>query len=239
MSIFRVVFGVALMLAAIYWLFMSAYSQIFGMYPYRGKTRKKVIALTFDDGPNEPYTTELADFLQSKHIRATFFQIGVCVLRAQAVTQRLYKDGHVIANHSLNHEFRNYFISLSFKEQITATQDIIEKTIGKRPALYRSPWLWRQPWLLRTLKKYQLQPVSGEFCHNLEVARISPERIARGALRKARPGAIIIFHDGVESRVGDRANTVAAVKLTVEELLNRGYKFVTVDELLSVPAYQN
>ena len=82
-----------------------------------------------------------------------------------------------------------------------------------------------------------LHPVSGVFCHLLEPWQPSAVRIARSAIRKARPGTILIFHDGVEGRGGDRSQTVEAVKITVEELLSRDYKFVTIDELLGIPAY--
>ncbi len=227
-----------LLLGAAYWLFMSPYSQVFGPYPFKSNTTEKVVALTFDDGPNEPYTTELADYLKSKGIKATFFEVGQCINRSPETTKRLFNDGHVIANHTMSHLFRTNLTNLRFEDEITACQEIISKTIGKTPALYRGPWLWRQPWLLENLKKHGLQPVSGVFCYNLEVLRPTAELIADAAIKKTRPGAIIIFHDGIEGRGGDRKNTVEAVKLTVEALQRNGYSFVTVDRLLGVPAYQ-
>jgi len=221
-----------------YWLFMSPYSQVFGRYPYRVKTREKIIALTLDDGPNEPYTSDLADFLKDRGVKATFFEVGECVQRHPETSRRLLADGHVIANHSVSHEFRRYFEQVNFAEQVEHNQDIIEGVIGKRPALYRSPWLWRQPWLFATLRRNGLQPVSGTFCHVFEVAQIPAARIAKRALAHAKPGAIIIFHDGVEGKGGNRAETIAAVKIFVDTLLAEGYQFVTVDKLLDVPAYR-
>lgn len=221
-----------------YWLFMSPYSQIFGSYPYRVRTTEKIIALTLDDGPNEPYTSDLANFLKDRGVKATFFEVGDCVQRYPQTSRRLLADGHVIGNHSVSHQFWRYFEQVSFANQIKRNQDILENVIGKRPALYRSPWLWRQPWLFRALQRYGLQPVSGTFCHAFEVAQIPAERIAKRAFAHAKPGAIIIFHDGVEGRGGDRSQTIAAVRIFVDELLSQGYRFVTVDELLAVPAYQ-
>lgn len=226
-------------LAAGWWLCFSPYSQVFGAFPYRGKTRRRVIALTFDDGPNEPYTSELADFLAKKHIRATFFQVGSCVERYPEVTRRLFADGHTIANHSLTHRFRNCFLQPTFGREVAGTQAILQKTIGKTPYLFRSPWLWHQPLLMRTLRKQGLRPISGEFGHAFEAFRPSSQRMVRRALPKARPGAILIFHDGFDARGGDRSNSVAAVKQVVEVLEQQGYSFVTVDELLGIAPYQD
>ena len=99
------------------------------------------------------------------------------------------------------------------------------------------PWLWRQPAILSMLARSGLTPVSGLFCHALEVFQVDAARIAARAMAKARPGVIIIFHDGYNARGGARAETVEAVRMTVDGLLDRGYRFVTVDQLLGVPAY--
>lgn len=223
---------------AAYWVFMSPYSQAFGRYPYRGERRDRVVALTFDDGPNEPYTSQIADYLSSKHIRATFFQVGRCVERFGETTAKMYAAGHVIGNHSLTHEFHAYLVPGRLAREVAQTQEILRDRLGRTPALFRSPWLWRQPMLLRTVRRQCLQPVSGEFCHALEVFQPDGARIARRAIARTKPGSILIFHDGFDGRGGNRSETVRAVQITTEELLRRGYRFVTVDELLGVPAYQ-
>ena len=227
------------LLAVGYWLFMSPFSQLFGKYPFKVKTRKKIIALTFDDGPNEPYTSQIVDYLNRKSVKATFFQVGRCVERYPEISKKIVDSGHVIGNHSLSHAFRNNFLSLGFKNEILANQAILQRYTNKTPALFRSPWLWRQPWLFETLRNNSIQPVSGVFGHAFEVLRPSAKRIAKHALAKSTPGAIIIFHDGIEGRGGNRQQTVEATKITVEELIKRGFTFVTVDQLLNVPAYQN
>lgn len=228
---------VILVLALMYWLFMSPYSQFFGSYPYKAMTLERVIALTFDDGPNEPYTSQIVEYLDSKNIRATFFQVGKCVEQFPDISKEMMRSGHVIGNHSLSHKFHQYFLHPSFSQEIEENQIILKQTIGRTPAMYRSPWLWRQPWLLSTVRKQALRPISGVFCHALEPWQLPAARIAKSAVKKARPGTILIFHDGKESRGGDRGRTVEAVKITVDELLRQNYKFVTVDELLGIPAY--
>lgn len=233
-----IVIAVILLAILSYWLFMSPFSQVFGHYPWRIKTTEKLVALTFDDGPNEPFTSEIADYLASKQIKATFFQVGECIKRYPAITKRLYDEGHVIGNHSLHHKFSNYFKHPSYLQEISANQAIIDNVIGHQPALFRSPWLLRQPWLLRTLRQQSLRPVSGQFCHALEVFQPNGQRIAKRALAKVRPGSIIIFHDGFDAVGADRSQTVAAVKITVENLIAQGYQFVTVSQLLKVSPYK-
>lgn len=230
---------VLLMGAVAYVLFMSPYSQVFGRYPYRGgkETAERVVALTFDDGPNEPYTSQILDFLDERGIRATFFQVGQCVRRHPATTDRIAAAGHVIGNHSLTHRFGTYLRPGAFRREVDRTQEVLRERLGRTPALVRTPWLWRQPWLLRMLRQRRLEPVAGVFCHPLEVFHRDGAVMARRALGQTGPGTILIFHDGFDGHGGDRSQTVRAVRLTVDGLLARGYRFVTVDELLGVPAY--
>jgi peptidoglycan-N-acetylglucosamine deacetylase len=223
--------GVAGITGAAYWLCMSSYSQAFGEFPYRGPADRKVVALTFDDGPNEPYTSQLADFLGSRGVRATFFQVGKAVLRYPEVTRRLVADGHVIGCHGFTHEFTNYLSRATLERDIGAGLRALADA-GVHPTLYRPPWLLRVPALHGVLRERGLRAVSGEFCHALEVFQPSAEAIARRALAKARPGAMLIFHDGHDGHSGDRANTVTAAELVVDRLASEGYSFVTVNELL-------
>ena len=232
-----IIISVFIFIAVIYWLFMSPQSQIFGKFPYKVTTRENVVALTFDDGPNEPYTSQIVDFLNSKNIKATFFQVGKNVQRYPKTTLAIVKAGHVVGNHSLSHKFGKYFSQPGLKQEIQASQAIFSKLIGKTPALFRPPWLWRQPLLLKTLKEVSLVPVSGIFCSDLEVFQPKAERIAKRTLARVKPGTIIIFHDGYNAKGASRSQTVEAVKIVVEELLKQNYRFVTVDKLLKVPAY--
>ncbi len=227
----------AVAVAGGYWLLMSPHSQLLGPVRYRGDPTRRVVALTFDDGPNEPYTSQILDCLARHQIRATFFQVGRCARRHPGTTARTAADGHVVGNHSLTHRFHSYLVPGRMRHEVRDTQEILRALLGQAPALYRSPWLWRHPGLLRMLRRDRLTPVSGDFCHALEVFQPSAVRIARRAVAKTRPGSILIFHDGVDARGGDRSRTVQAVELTITALRGQGYQFVTVDELLQVPAY--
>jgi peptidoglycan/xylan/chitin deacetylase (PgdA/CDA1 family) len=214
-----------------YWLFMSPFSQILGPFPYRASGADRVVALTFDDGPNEPYTSQIADFLDQHDIKATFFQVGRAVDRYPQVTARLVASGHVIGHHGYAHRFGRYVRRVSLAEDMQQGLDSFA-AVGLRPTLYRPPWLLRIPALRDIAGAHRLRIISGEFGHALEVFQPAPQRIARRALAKARPGSILIFHDGFDGRGGNRASTVGAVKIVVEGLISRGYRFTTVDHLL-------
>jgi len=111
------------------------------------------------------------------------------------------------------------------QKEIQDNQAIIKRITGEEPKLFRPPWLFRNPILLRSIKKFGLKPVSGVFCHSLEVFKIDAQQIAEGAIKKAQPGQIIIFHDGYNSKGANRRQTVEALKLTVEALSKKGYTF--------------
>ncbi|HEY5268357.1 MAG TPA: polysaccharide deacetylase family protein [Candidatus Saccharimonadales bacterium] len=211
---------------------MSSYSQIFGPYIWRSKTNDKLIALTFDDGPNEPYTTQILDILAEHQIKATFFMVGNCIKRYPEVAKKILAIGHSVGNHSVSHKFRNYFRPNFYSNEVIRNQKIFQEYLNIVPTLYRSPWLWRYPSLLRKLKAGGLTAISGEFCHSLEIFQIDSKKIAKAVIKKAKPGAIIIFHDGKEGNTGDRSQTVEAVRIVIKKLIEDNYKFVTVDELL-------
>ncbi len=223
--------------AASYWTFMSPYSQALGTFPYRPQTDDPVVALTFDDGPNDPHTSRLADLLAERGVLATFFAVGTCIERHPETARRLLNDGHVLGSHSYSHTPRRCVGRRRLEEEIGRNDEVFSHHLGLRPALYRPPWLFRTGALFEVARERSLQLVSGEFAHVLEVFQPSPERLAGRAAAKARPGSVLIFHDGREAKGGDRANTVAAVGRLVDRLSSGGYRFTTVDRLLGVSPY--
>lgn len=213
-------------------------SQWFGAFPFEARTDERLVALTFDDGPNEPHTSRLLDVLAAREVPGTFFQVGRCVERWPAVSQRMVEAGHIIGNHSYSHSFSTYASQPRQREEIQRGQDAIFEVTGHRPVLYRPPWLCHLPWVLRSVSASGSQVVSGTFAHPLEVFQPSPARIAACAARSVRPGTMVIMHDGRDSRGGDRENTVTAVGLLIDRLRDRGYSFGTVDQLLGIAAYR-
>lgn len=221
-----------------YWTAMSPYSQLLGPFPYRGRTTERCVALTFDDGPNDPYTSQLADLLRATGVSATFFAVGACVERSPGTASRLLDEGHVLGSHGYSHQFARCVGRAVVRDELRRAEEVFTRHLGVRPALFRPPWLLRTPGLFALAREQSLQVVSGEFAHVLEVLQPSPARIARRAVAKARPGSILIFHDGFDAKGGNRASTVAAVELVIAQLTAQGFGFTTVDRLLGVRAYR-
>jgi peptidoglycan/xylan/chitin deacetylase (PgdA/CDA1 family) len=224
-------------LVSLYRAGFGSRSQLFGPFPFRGDTDEAVVALTFDDGPNEPWTSRLLDLLGEREVPGTFFQVGRCAERHPDVTRRVLAEGHVLGNHSLSHAFSRYLTEPGQVAEIRGGQQALRAIAGVTPLLYRPPWLCHWPWVLRGVARSGSSVVSGTFGSLLEIAQPSPTRMAAAAAGRAAPGAMLILHDGREARGGNRAATVAAVGPLVDRLRARGYRFSTVDRLLGVPAY--
>jgi peptidoglycan/xylan/chitin deacetylase (PgdA/CDA1 family) len=223
-----------------YWRHLSPYSQALGAFPARATDRPDPprVALSFDDGPNEPFTSAIAAVLEAREVRGTFFQVGRCVQRQPEVTAALAAAGHVIGNHSHSHRWTRGWRTADLRDEVARAEEAIAEELGRIPLLYRPPWLLRNANLFRVLAERGLRPVSGEFCHPLEPLQPPAARLAHRAVRRSRPGRILIFHDGYDAHGADRASTVDAVARVVDTLLARGDRLVTVDELLAVPAYR-
>ncbi|MGI3781913.1 MAG: polysaccharide deacetylase family protein [Janthinobacterium lividum] len=244
------VLGASLAIGTAYWAGFGPRTQMWGAFPYRasaatdvasspreGLGAERVVALTFDDGPNEPWTGRLLDVLAAKGVRATFFQVGRCAERFPSTTRRVVDEGHVLGNHSLNHAFTSYLRDPHQRDEVARAQEVLHRVAGVVPGLYRPPWLCHWPWVLRTVEGAGLQVVSGTFGYPLEVFQPAAPRMTAGAARRIRPGSILIMHDGREARGGDRSQTVASVGPLIDRLRVDGYTFATVDELLGVPAH--
>ena len=131
-------------LGAAYRRQMSPTSQAVGPFPAGApEASGRTLALTFDDGPNEPFTSEVAALLEARGIRGTFFQVGQCVERHPGVTRDLAAAGHVIGNHSHRHAFHRGWTEGALREEIGTAQDVLTGELGARPLLYRPPWLIR------------------------------------------------------------------------------------------------
>jgi peptidoglycan-N-acetylglucosamine deacetylase len=233
----RAATGGGMVLGTAYWTAFRPRSQVFGPFPYRARTADKVVALTFDDGPNEPYTSRLLDVLDHRGVKATFFQVGRCAQRFPSAARRVVESGHVLGNHSYSHSFTSGLRQPRQHEEIRRTQDIVQTITGVVPALYRPPWLCHWPWVLHAVDDQGLQVVSGTFAHPLEVLQPPARMLTTAAARRAKPGSIVILHDGREARGGPRAQSVAAVGPLIDRLADQGYTFTTVDRLLGVPPY--
>lgn len=234
-----IVFGILFALLGLFcWAAFSYKAPVFGKMPWRVATDKKIIALTFDDGPNQPFTGQIADIIESHGGRATFFIVGKNSERFPGTVREMAKRGHQIGAHSYRHAFHRYIVDPLYSDEITRTKAVLKKE-GVKTDLYRFPWLFRTPWLIHSIQKADYRmPISGQFSHAFEPFQVAAEKIVAHTLKIARPGAIIIFHDGYNAQPADRKQTVEAVRQVTKKLAAEGYTFVTIDELFSL-AHKN
>jgi peptidoglycan-N-acetylglucosamine deacetylase len=214
-------------------------SPVFGKVYYRSLTDDKVIALTFDDGPNEPYTSEILDILDENDAHATFFTIGNNVEMYPEVARRIIEDGNVIGNHSNSHN-ANHALYFNAYQDIQAAQSSIHRVTGIEPHLYRPPHGKKSPWELEEIKNRGYIEVLWNITTNDQSGR-SAQFLAAEIVRKAKPGGVILLHDGYgtlhNAGKSNKQVTVDMLPLIIKPLKEQGYTFLTIPELFNVPAY--
>ena len=202
-------------------------------------TQEKVIALTFDDGPNEPYTSEVLKILRDNGVRATFFLIGENVNFFPAAAREIVKEGHAVANHSYSHPFLLALEPSKYQgRQIDQDEQILETVTGVHCTLFRPPHGFHSPWLLHAAAKRGLTSI-GWSEDASDWRNVTSAQIAARIVRDARPGNIILLHDGLNLVHGvDRSRTVDALPAIIASLKAQGYRFVTIPELLGAATPQ-
>lgn len=185
------------------------------------------IAITFDDGPDPELTPRLLDMLKERGIKATFFVVGKNVEEYPSIVGRMALEGHEVANHSWSHPTLTKLGFESFRKQIENTNEAIAKATGKRPVLMRPPYGATNVSLNKRLNEQFGLKVILWSVDPLDWKYRNSNRVYSSIIQNTRPGAIILAHD-------IHATTVAAMPATLDALLAKGYKFVTVSELIAM-----
>ncbi len=191
---------------------------------------KKVIALTFDDGPSPNITPQILDILKEHKIKATFFVIGNNLNNFPELGQRLVAEGNAIGNHTWHH-WRRLMNEFTATHEIEDTGTLIYETTGIKTSLFRPP----NGFLYNGLVDYAQKRKDAVILWSVDSddwrgAKVSVEHIVDKVLENVEPGTIILMHDGP----GDRSHTVQALPKIIDEITQRGYEFVTIPELLQL-----
>jgi peptidoglycan/xylan/chitin deacetylase (PgdA/CDA1 family) len=240
----RLAFGLSAMLAFFIGFccygYFSPISPVFGTVYYQGNTSDKVVALTFDDGPNGQYSTQILDILDKYNIDATFFCIGENVKLYPDIAKRILADGSVLGNHSNTHD-ANHALSTYGERDLEAAEKTIYNVTGVLPHLYRPPHGKKTPWELDCCKKNQLIEITWSVEVNDQIGLDAVDNFVKKIASRTHAGSIILLHDGYgtehNNQHADKSLTVKALPMLIEQLLAQGYHFVTVPVLLDVPAY--
>ncbi len=188
------------------------------------KSPKKVVALTFDDGPSPTLTPKLLKTLQKYHVHATFFEVGSSVSRWPSVSRQVIKDGNVIGNHSWNHPQLTTLSNSGVESQISRTDAAIYKATKTLPEYVRPPYGSINS---RVGKVYDRPSVMWSV-DSRDWAYLNTQKTINHVLDTTYNGSIILMHD-------IHPTSVAAVPTIIKTLKKRGYTFVTLPELIQKP----
>ena len=200
---------------------------------YRVGTQKKIVALTFDDGPSPLWTPKILDALKAADIKATFFMIGYHVQEYPEVARRVVEEGHMIANHGFAHSVMLYYTSAEIEEEIKYTEYVIKEITGRTTQYFRPPKAWLTPKIKRKIKSMGYDIVLWSL-NSKDWVSFSHASMVRYLVSKVQNGDILLFHDSgsVLSREGgDRGETVKSISLLAKTLKDKGFQFVTIEEL--------
>ena len=197
-------------------------------------TKKRVVALTFDDGPFEPYTSQLLKLLEEEKVPATFFMLGKQVEENPKLVRKVAELGHEIGTHSYAHIKFTRLKPWQIKQEFLNNLEILHKITGKTPSLFRPPYGVCNQAVPVIAKQIPLKIVLWSADARDYEPSLTAEQIVTDVMKTLKPGAIIALHDGG----GDRSKTVAAVKILIERLKKRRYRLVTVSELLKLSPLQ-
>ncbi|WP_256208266.1 polysaccharide deacetylase family protein [Paenibacillus sp. CF384] len=192
-------------------------------------TSDKLIAITFDDGPNPEWTPQFLQVFKEHGAKATFYVQGSNMEKFPDVAQRMDAEGHEFGNHSFTHP---HMASLSKEEQseeLRRAEQIIIDVIGKRPTTFRPPYLEYNDDLIAVCEQFNYPIIHATNLDTRDWDMPGTDHIVKVSRAEIREGSILLFHDGF----GDRSQSLAAIQILVPELIEQGYKLVTISELLA------
>ena len=218
---------------------ISPRSRLYGPVFWHARTERRVMALTFDDGPCHPFTEQLLGILDREEVRATFFMPGANVRREPALAAEV-ASAHAIGNHTFTHPYLVRSGARKIREELERAQDEIQSATGRVPNLFRTPHGWYGPQVISTAESVGLECV-GWSVMAWDWNRPPADTIRHRILRGSAPGGISLLHDGQDTAAfpeADRSRTIAAVPWIIESLREEGYGFVTVPDLISLDRHR-
>lgn len=215
---------------------MSPTGQWYGRTFTGLKPGTKQLALTYDDGPNDPYTERLLDVLAKHNVRATFFLMGRFVKQRPDIARELVRAGHVVGNHTFTHPRLIFESASQVKAEIAQCHQAITDAVGEYSKLFRPPFGGRRPVTLRVVRGLGFEPVMWNVT-GYDWSAPSVEHIERKVARRVRGGNVILLHDGGHHAFGtDRSRTVIATDHLIARYRAEGYEFLTIPEMMEKTA---
>jgi peptidoglycan/xylan/chitin deacetylase (PgdA/CDA1 family) len=207
---------------------MAPTGQWYGKTFTRLAPGSKQIALTYDDGPNDPHTLRLLDVLAKHDVRATFFMIGRYVQSRPDIVREVVKAGHIVGNHTFTHPNLIFTSAAETRAQMQNCDHALNDAIGEHSRLFRPPFGGRRPQTLRIARDLGLEPVMWNVT-GWDWNAPPAEEIESRVEKQIRGGDLILLHDGSHKQMGaDRSQTVIATDRLIMRYKTEGYEFLPV-----------
>ena len=214
---------------------MAPTGQWYGRTFCCGTRGSKLIALTYDDGPNDPHTLKLLEVLARHDVRATFFMIGSYVRQRPDIARAVASAGHVIGNHTYHHPLLIFRSADETRAELSDCRAALSDAVGEHSNLFRPPFGGRRPGTLRIARGMGMEPVMWNvtgYDWNAPPAAVIEEKVAKQL--HAGVGDVVLLHDGSHKGMGaDRAQTVIATENLIRRYKDEGFEFVTVVEMMN------
>jgi peptidoglycan/xylan/chitin deacetylase (PgdA/CDA1 family) len=211
---------------------MSPTGQWYGQ-TFTGLSRgSRQLALTYDDGPNDPHTQHLLDVLAKHSIRATFFLIGRYVKELPGIARAIAQAGHVVGNHTFSHPLLTFKSEAEIRNELAQCRSALHEVVGEHSNLFRPPFGARRPAVLRVARELALETVMWNAT-GYDWSAPPAAEIERKIARQIHGGDVILLHDGGHKQMGaDRSQTVMATDNLIARYKNEGYEFVTIPQMM-------
>ena len=212
---------------------MAPTGQMFGPTFTGLPLASKQLALTYDDGPNDPHTLHLLEVLARHDVHATFFLIGRYVQQRPDIALEIVKAGHTIGNHTFTHPLLIFKSAGKIRQELSSCRSVLQDAIGEHSNLFRPPFGGRRPTVFRIARELGLKPVMWNvtgYDWNAPPAEVIERKVAK----QIRGGDVILLHDGGHKHMGaDRSQVVVATNHLIERYKAEGYEFVTIPQMMS------
>lgn len=192
----------------------------------------KQLALTYDDGPNDPHTLKLLHVLAKHNVKATFFLIGRYVRMRPDIARELVQGGHVVGNHTQTHPLLIFQPAARIRRELEECQAAISEAVGNPTTLFRPPFGGRRPAVMNIVREMGMTPIMWNIT-GYDWNAQSADDIENKVSRRVRGGNVILLHDGGHLEMGaDRSRTVEATERLITKFHAQGYSFVTIPQML-------
>jgi peptidoglycan-N-acetylglucosamine deacetylase len=194
------------------------------------------IALTYDDGPNDPHTLRLLEVLAKHSIHATFFLIGRYVQQRPDLAREIVQAGHIVGNHTFTHPLLIFKNETEIRRQLLDCQAALQDAIGRPSNLFRPPFGGRRPAVFRVARELSLEPIMWNITGYDWNAPPAAE-VEKKVIKQIRGGDVILLHDGGHQQIGaDRSQTVLATDRILARYKDEKYEFVTIPQMMTKSA---